>query len=71
MKKENVYKFLYSISILLIIGFCIRVGADFFTYNPARDSAPFYVFAFVRTIEFIIPSAIIFVVAKIAKKKYN
>ncbi len=71
MEKRNIYKFLYAISVLLIIGFIIRLGIDYFKYDNSSNSAPFYVFIIERTVEFIIPSIIVFIVAKIAKKKYD
>lgn len=71
MKKENIYKFLYSVCIFLILGFAIRLGVDYFKYNNINNSAPFYAFIIVRVVEFIIPSIIIFIVAKIIKKKYS
>ena len=71
MKNENIYKFLYVVSIFLIIGFAIRLGVDYFKYDSYSNSAPFYVFIIERVVEFIIPSIIVFIVAKIAKKKYD
>ncbi len=71
MKKENIYKFLYIVSIFLIIGFAIRLGVDYFKYNTHSNSAPFYAFIIERIVEFIIPSIIIFIVAKVVKKKYS
>lgn len=71
MKKENIYKFLYVVSMFLIIGFAIRLGVDYFKYDAHGNSAPFYVFIIERVVEFIIPSIIVFVVAKITKKKYD
>ncbi len=71
MKKENIYKFLYVVSVFLIIGFAIRLGVDYFKYDEYSNSAPFYVFIIERVVEFIIPSIIVFIVAKIAKKKYD
>lgn len=69
MKKENIYKFLYVVSIFLVIGFAIRVGVDYFKYDSYNNFAPFYVFILERLIEFIIPSIIVFIVAKITKKE--
>ncbi len=71
MKKENIYKFLYVVSIFLIIVFCIRLGIDYFNYDTYNNSAPFYTYVLVNGLEFIVPSIIVFVVAKIVKKKYN
>ncbi len=71
MKKENIYKFLYVIAILLIIGFGIRLGVDYFKYNTHNNSVPFYVFIIERLLEFLIPSIIVFVIARIVKKEYT
>ena len=71
MKKENIYKFLYVVSIFLIVGFTIRLGVDYFKYDTYNNSAPFYYFILERLIEYVLPSVIIFIVAKITKKKYN
>lgn len=71
MKKENIYKFLYFVSGFLILGFCIRLGTDYFKYDTVLHSAPFYIFVIMRTVEFIVPSIIIFIVARLLKKKYN
>lgn len=70
MKKENIYKFLYAVSIFLIVGFVVRLGADCFKYDSINNSVPFYVFVIERVIEFLLPSIIVFVMGKIAKKKY-
>lgn len=70
MKKENIYKFFYVISIFLIICFTIRLGVDYSKYNPYSNSAPFYANVIGRIVEFIIPSIIVFIVGKIMKKKH-
>lgn len=71
MNKEKIYKFLYVISIFLIIVFIIMLVIDYFNYNIINNSAPFYAFILVRILEFLIPSVIIFIIAKIVKKKYS
>ena len=71
MKKENIYKFLYAVSIFLVIGFAIRLGVDYFKHDNISNSAPFYAFIIERLVEFIIPSIIVFIVAKVVKKKYS
>lgn len=71
MKKENVYKFLYAVCIFLIIGFAIRLGVDYLNYDKINNSAPFYTFIIERTIEFLLPSIIVFIVGKVMKKKYS
>ena len=69
MKKENIYKFLYAISILFMIGFIIMLSVDYFKYDNLNNSAPFYTFIIIRTVEFIIPSIIVFIIGKVMKKK--
>lgn len=69
MKKENIYKFLYIMCIFLTVGFVIRLGADY--YFNVTNSAPFYVFVIERTVEFIIPSLIVFIVGKVMKREYS
>ncbi|MCM1399685.1 MAG: hypothetical protein NC225_09430 [Clostridium sp.] len=71
MKKENIYKCLYAVSIFLVIGFAIRLGTDYFKYDNMSNSAPFYAFIIERVIAFLIPSIIVFIVAKVVKKKYS
>lgn len=70
MKKENIYKFLYLISILLIVGAIIRLFVDYIKYDDINNSAPFYILIIERIFEFILPSIILFIVGKIMKKKY-
>lgn len=67
MKKQNVCKFLYIISALLLLGFFIRLGVDYSSYK--FYSAPFYFYFIIRVIEFIVPSSIIFAIAKITEKR--
>lgn len=71
MKKEKIYEFLYLVSMFLIIAFIIILGIDYSNYDTGGTSAPFYVFIVVRTLEFVLPSIIVFVIAKIIKKKYS
>lgn len=71
MKRENIYKFLYIVSAFLLVGFAVRLGVDYYKYDSISNSAPFYVFIIERVIEFIIPSIIVYIVAKAVKKKYN
>ena len=71
MKKQNIYRFLYLVCAFFILGFCIRLGVDYFKYDTVLNSSPFYTFVIVRTVEFIVPSIIIFIVARILKSEYN
>lgn len=71
MKKENIYKLLYTVCIFLIIGFVIRLGADYFKHDNINGSSPFYTFIIERLVEFILPSIIVLIVGRIMKKKYS
>jgi hypothetical protein len=65
MKKE---KILFIISVLLIFMFVIITLIDYLKYDESY-SAPFAVDIFVRTLEFIIPSVIVFLIALFIKRK--
>lgn len=71
MKKENIYKILYAVSIILIIGFAIILGIDYSKYDNINNSALFYTFIIVRILEFIVPSIIVFIIGKALKNKYS
>lgn len=63
-------KFLYLVSALLLIGCCIRLGADLFQYDSS-NSAPFYVTVIIRVIEFVLPSVIIYGLARYIKRRFD
>lgn len=69
IKKENLYKVLYIISIILIVVFLIVLLFDYINYNPYETSFPLYSIAIVRIVEFVIPSIIIGILGSIIKKK--
>lgn len=71
MKKEKWYKFLFAVSGLLVVGFIIRVIADYIQYDLIATSFPFYATLLLRSVEFILPCIITFVIAIILKKKYS
>lgn len=70
MKKADIYKFLYAVGGLLLIGFCVRLGVDYLRYDAVSDSAPFYVFVLERLVEFVLPSVISFIAGAVAKRKF-
>lgn len=67
---KKICQFLYMIVALLIIGFIIRLGVDYYKYDTVNSSTPFYTLIIERTIEFLIPSIILLIVTKVVKKKY-
>ena len=76
MKKENIYKFLYILSALLVVGFAIDTGVDIYKYNTGgyMGSAPLYVYILVNAIEYLLPSLAFFIAGlscknKLAKKR--
>lgn len=71
MKKQKYVTFLYFVSIILVVGFLVSVCIDYFTYDSTYNSAPFYVFIIVRGMEFILPALLVWIVARILKKKRN
>ena len=72
MKKENIYKFLYIVAALLVVGFAIAFGVDAYKYNTGGylGSAPLYAYALVDAVEYLLPSLAFFVAAIICKKKF-
>ena len=68
MKKNNIGKVLYFISILLILVFFIFIIMDYSKYDISY-SAPFYVYIIVRSIEFLLPSLVSFIIGFILNEK--
>ena len=73
MRKENIHKFLYIISALLVVGFAIAFGVDAYKYNTGGclGSAPLYAYALVDSVEYLLPSLTFFVAGLICKKKFS
>ncbi len=72
MKKENIYKFLYIVAALLVLGFVIVSVVDAYKYNNGTylGSAPLYLYMLVNAIEYLLPSLAFFIAAFICKKKF-
>ena len=73
MKKENIYKFLYILAALLVVGFAIAFGVDTYKYNTGGylGSAPLYAYALVDAVEYLLPSLAFFIAGLICKKKFT
>ena len=69
MEKTNIHKFLYVIAALLFLGFGISFGVDAINYNDYMGSAPLYVYAIIRAVEFLVPSIVVFVIALFIRKR--
>lgn len=62
-------KILNAAAILLVLGFIIRVAADYYKYqNDIINSEPFSLFVFARSIEFLLPGIICLIIARYLKK---
>ena len=72
LKKENIYKFLYILSALLVVGFAIAFGVDAYKYNTGGylGSAPLYAYALVDAVEYLMPSVAFCIAGLICKKKF-
>ena len=73
MRKENIHKFLYIISVLLVVGFAIAFGVNAYKYNTGGylGSAPLYAYALVDAVEYLLPSLAFFIAGLICKKKFS
>ena len=69
MKKLNISKLCYVISILMLIGFVINTILDYSRYNSTLNSAPFYLWILVNILCFIVPAIIYFIIGIVIKKK--
>ena len=69
MKKTNIYKFLYTLSAIFVLGFSVSFGFDAYNYNTYIGSTPLYAYAIIRAVEFILPSIIVLIVGIILKRK--
>lgn len=70
MKKIlRIDNFLNTAGILLVIGFTIRLGADYYKIQKGINSAPFYLFVLERSLEFLLPGIICFAAAVYIKRR--
>lgn len=63
-------RFLILLAILLVIGFIIRLGADYYQYREGLSSLPFYYYILGRSILFLVPGILCVIGAAIIKRKY-
>ena len=71
MNKKNISKFLKILAIILLIGFIVFLIFDYLNYNPNETSFPFYTYIIARSLEFVLPSVILFIVAIVLKRKWK
>ena len=70
MRKNNIHKFLFGVSVLLILGFAIHTIVDACRYDSMLTSFPFYVFVIAHAVEYLVPSLIVFITAWIVRSKF-
>ena len=70
MKKENVHKFLFGISALLVLGFAVHTVVDGIRYDSMLTSFPFYAIIIDNAVEYLVLTLNICVAALICKKKF-
>ena len=71
MNKPGISKFLKVISVILVTGFIVIMIFDYQNYNPNETSFPFYTYIITRSLEFILPSIILFIVSIVLKRKWK
>ena len=69
MKKIRGYQLLFGASGLMVLGFCIHVGVDWFQYSTTLNSAPFWVWIAVDALFWLIPAALAFAAGLVSKMK--
>lgn len=69
MRKNNVHKFLFGVSILLLLGFAIHTIVDACRYDSMLTSFPFYAFIIIHAVEYLVPALVVFFAGLICKKK--
>ena len=70
MKKTNIHKFLFGISVLLVLGFIVHTIVDAVRYDSMLTSFPFYAFIIAHAVEYLVPALIVCVAGLICKKKF-
>lgn len=69
MDNKKLCKRLNLVSIILIIIFLIVLIFDYLEYKKSYTSFPFYATIIMRSIQFLIPSLVCFLISNIKKKK--
>lgn len=68
--KKIIAKVLQILSIILVVCFVVLLIIDYIKVYPL-GSAPFYVYILVRTIEFVVPATICYIVSKVLTKQVD
>ena len=71
MKKTPAYKLLYGASVLMVLGFGIHLAVDYSRYKESFTSAPFWIWAAVDALLWLLPALLAFLAGFISKKKLS
>ena len=63
------HKLLYGASLLMLIGFFIHMGIDYYQYCHTLNSAPFWIWIVTDGLLWMIPAQIAFFAGYLAEKK--
>ena len=69
MAKPPAHKLLYGASILMVLGFGIHLAVDYCRYKESFTSAPFWIWAVVDGLVWLLPALLAFLAGYISKKK--
>ena len=67
--KEKLSRLFLGLSLVFIIIFIIWLIIDYINYDSFSNSTPFYAYILIRSLEFILPSLILFIISIVLKKK--
>jgi len=71
MKKIEAHKLLYGAGGLMVLGFFIHLAVDYYKYITTLNSAPFWLWACVDAMLWLIPAALAVTAGYVAKKKLS
>ena len=69
MRKSRLETVLLSLAALCAAAFLLTLGWDALVYSSEGNSAPFWVFALVRALEFFLPAAAFFFAATVLLRR--
>ncbi len=69
MEKINLYNILRMACVILLAGFGVSLAHDFISYDEMLTAMPFYGFVISRAVMFLIPCAIVAVIAFFVGKR--
>ena len=71
MAKPPAHKLLYGAAALMVLGFLIHLFIDYCRYKESFTSAPFWIWAVVDALLWLIPALLAFLAGYISRKKLS